>query len=108
MLYYEIVRLDDQNSVDADLFDTVRKMVRRGWLKKAMDFLSQWDYGNENLAAAHALGEIRDTITDPLERSDRILRQDGDYALCESSCPSGLYNAFYLVCGVSAPILASI
>lgn len=107
MLYYEIVRLDDQNSVNADLFDTVRKMVQRGWLKKAMDFLSQWDYGDENLAAAHALGEIRDTITDPLAlRFDSNLRQEGNYALCESHCSSG-YNAYYLVCGVSSATLDS-
>lgn len=108
MLYYEIVRLDTNEPGDREDFETVRKMVRRGWTRKAIEFLSNWDYGGENLDSARALGEMRDTILDNRSSYDRIVATDGDYALCESHCPTGLYEAYYLVHGVSALALASL
>ena len=108
MLYYEIVRLDTNEPGNREDFETVRKMVRRGWTHKAIEFLSDWDYGGENLDRARALGEIRDTILDNRSTNDRIVVTDGDYALCESHCPSGLYEAYYLVRGISALALASL
>ena len=108
MLYYEIVRLDTNEPGNHEDFETVRKMVRRGWTRKAIEFLSNWDYGGENLDRARALGEMRDTILDNQSTNDRIVATDGDYALCESHCPSDLYEAYYLVRGISALALASL
>lgn len=108
MLYYEIVRLDTNEPGNREDFEAVRKMVHRGWTRKAIEYLSSWDYGEETLDRARALGEMRDSVLDNRSMNDRIVAEDGSYALCESHCPSGLYDAYYLVHGVSALALASL
>ncbi len=105
MLYYEIVRVDTNQPEDSETFQTVDKLVRRGWTRKAVDTLAEYDYGDENLSAARALHALRDTPTD--EQSDTVIREEDGYTLCASHCPSGLYDAYYLVRGVSALALAS-
>lgn len=99
MKYYEIVRLANQWP-DMGEYEEVKKLLNRGWNRKALDYLSNWDYGEENIGTAIALGEMRDTILDPLSRGDRIVYEKDGYHVCESHCPSGLYDAIYLVRGV--------
>ena len=108
MLYYEIVRIDTNHPEDKETFEQIDKMVRRGWTKKAMEYLAEWDYGEDNLDAARANKEIRKSVLDDRSHGDRIIRADGSYALCCARCPSGLYDAYYLVCGISALAMASL
>ncbi len=108
MLYYEIVRLDNKEPGSREDFHTVQKLVRRRWTYKAIEYLSKWDHGRKSFDKARALGKIRDTIRDYRSTNDRILTTDGCYTLCESHCPTGLYEAYYLVCGVSALELVSL
>ena len=106
MLFYEIIRIDNQPAYEE--FETIKKMVRRGWTRKAIDFLSDWDYGNENIDTAMALGTMRDTILDNKSTCDHIIATKGNYTLCASQCPSGLYEAYYLVSSISEEKLAKL
>lgn len=100
MLYYEIIRFTD-SWPEMEEYETVDKLVKRNWKKKAVDHMSQWDYGGENIDSARSIGSLRQSITDPQSPSDKILyEKDGRY-LCCSHCPSGLYDAYYLVGEVS-------
>lgn len=101
MLYYEIIRLDTNQPSDRETFEQVKKWVKRGWTKKALDYLTEWDYGAENINAARANSNLRDTILDDREHGDRIIKEQDGYFLCEASCPSGLYEAYYLVKEIS-------
>ena len=105
MLYYEIVRIDTNHSEDAETFALLDKLVRRGWTRKALETLTDWDYGGENIDTAMALHALRDTPTE--ESRDSVIREEDGYMLCASHCPSGLYDAYYLVRGISALALAS-
>lgn len=107
MLYYEIVRLDTNQPSNRELFDRVDKMVKRGWTGKALEFLAEWDYGGENIDAARANRAFREDILDSPGQGDSILKKDGPYTLCKAHCPSGLYDAYYLVRQISALALAS-
>ncbi len=102
MLYYEIIRLDTNQPSDRETFEQVKKWVKRGWTKKALEHLAEWDYGHENIDTARANGTIRNTILDDREHGDRIIKEQDGYFLCEASCPSGLYEAYYLVRGILA------
>ena len=100
MRFYEVVRIANAWP-ETQNFDSLKKLIDRGWFRKAVAFLSDWDYGGENIDAARANGTVRDIITDPAEPSDKVIFQDDHYWLCQSYCPSGLYEAFYLVAAVS-------
>ena len=95
--FYEIVRLDNQGSDQTD-FEEVKRLVRRGWLHKAVKYLEDWDYGGENIDTAEYLGRIWDTPSDPQESSDSVLLSKNGLHLCMSD-PSrnGGYEAYYLV-----------
>ena len=108
MLYYEIVRLDNNEPGSREDFKTVQKLVRRRWTYKAIEFLSKWDHGRKSFDRARALGKLRDTILDYRSTNDRIVATDGCYTLCESHCPNGHCEAYYLVYGVSALALVSL
>ena len=95
--YYDIVRLENQGP-DQEDFETVKRMVDRGWVNKVRDFLAQWDYGDENLATETSYGRVRDTVTE--EKSDTVIRtfpfRDGSaYHLCRAK--DLVYEAYYLV-----------
>lgn len=109
MKFYEIVRLESSGP-DTDDFTAVKNLVKRGWLRKALEYLSGWDYGSENIAAAVALGEMRDTVTDPMgaHNSESVLYEQNGRYLCQSACPSGLYDAYYLVGGISEQALSEL
>lgn len=94
MKYYEIARFSDQWP-EMEEYNEVNKMVSRGWVRKAIDYMSNWDYGSENIATAISLGTLRENVLDT--QDDTILKQMNGYYLCKSECPSGLYNAIYLV-----------
>lgn len=91
--YYEIVRFSSQDS-EQEGFDTVRDLVEHGQYRNAIDFMSLWDYGGENLDAARCFGKLWPTPKDPVEQSDRELLSEGDYHLCIAD--SHAYKAFYL------------
>lgn len=97
MKYYEIVRLTSDGPDHTD-FETVKKLIDRGWNRKAVDFLSNWDYGDENIDAARCLGTVRSTPTDEREQTDVEVATYGTYHLCMCN-PSrnGGYEAVYLV-----------
>ena len=95
--YYNVVRLENQGPDQVD-FEIVKKMVNRGWVNKAREFLAQWDYGDENIATETAYGRIRDTVTE--EKGDTVVRtfsfSDGSAChLCHAE--DCVYEAFYLV-----------
>ena len=96
MRYFEIVRLENQG-FDQEDFQTVKKLVDRGWVNKAHEFLQQWNYGGENIAAAMANGTVRDTVLD--EDADTVVKSfpfsDGTYYLCKAK--DRVYEAYYLV-----------
>ena len=94
--YYEIVRLAN-TWLEIEEFDKVKEMVARKCYQKAIRFMSEWDYGAENINAARVNEGLRDTILDPVSNCDSILCTKGGYSLCHSACKSGLYEAFYLV-----------
>lgn len=98
--YYEIVRIEESGPDGAD-YGILKRLVSRGWLRKAVAFLAQWDYGTDNIGTAEHLGRVWGTPTDPLEPTDRVLRTEGEYHLCETD-PSrnGGYAAFYLTAPV--------
>lgn len=105
MKYYEIVRIADCWP-EMDEYEKVHKLITRGWLRKALLYLCEWDYGGENLDAARVHGALRDSPLDPGSIKDKVLYRKDDYLLCEANCPSGLYQAYYLVKGVDEKELA--
>lgn len=104
IMFYEIVRHDNQG-VDQECFREVKRLVGRGWFRKAIEYLLQWDNGSENFATAKYWNRVWDTPTDSLERSDREIytSSDGFYHLCMAD-PSinGGYEAYYLSTAVPA------
>lgn len=99
MKYYEIVRFANQWP-DMGEYEDVDKMIRRGWFRKAISYMAEWDFGGENIDTAVSQGTLRDTVLDLQSRGDRVVYEMNGYALCESHCPSGLYDAYYLVASV--------
>ena len=103
MRYYEIIRFSNQDT-DKEAFEHVRNLVRRGWTRKAMSFLQEYDYGEENMDVARVYGNIWDSPTDPGEKRDTVIRQETVHCcsgsatqyLVESSSSQGLYLAYYL------------
>lgn len=107
MKYYEIIRLSNQ---DADeCFEEIKKLVNRGWTKKAMEYLQQWDYGEENIGPARVYDKVWDTPTDARSPHDRVLREmtfhhlwgDQTQYLCVSRSWDGLYEAYYLTASIT-------
>ena len=96
MKYYEIVRLAN-TWPDMGEYEDVDKMVSRGWLRKAMRYMSEWDFGEETLSEAISHKRLRDTPEDKASINDKVIYQKDGYFLCESHCKSGLYDAYYLV-----------
>lgn len=103
MRYYEIIRVSNQD-FERSAFETVKRFVRRGWIRKAMEYLQEWDYGGENLDTARCYGRIWDAPTDPDAPRDTVIRTetarccsgDATQYLVESSSGDGLYLAYYL------------
>lgn len=97
MRYYQIVRLANE-SPDQEEFNRVHKLVRRGWLRKAVEYLQQWNYGGENIGTALCMGDVYNTPTDDRERTDRVIYRDRDGScLCYCNpCRNGGYEAYYL------------
>lgn len=93
--WYEIVRFDNQG-YDTDEFEKISAWHRRGWNRKILRHLTDWDYGPENYGTAKTYGNIWDTPTDPKEK-DSLLAAEKDYALCHAESAGGVYEAFYLV-----------
>ena len=103
--YYEIVRFANQWP-EMEEYETIEKLIRRGWYRKAIEYMSQWDYGDENISAAIARGETRDSVLD--ETKDSVLYERDGYSICSAHCPSGLYDAYYLVAAIPEEILETI
>lgn len=96
MKYYEIVRLDNQG-FDQECFEHVKKLVRRGWKRKAVEYLKQWDYGGENIGPAQYNDRVWDTPSDNRERTDKVIYQIDGYYLCAANPNvNGGYEAYYL------------
>lgn len=96
MRYYEIIRLDNQG-FDQECFDTVKKMVDRGWNRKAVGYLQQWDYDGENVASAEYAGRIWDKPSDTAEKTDKVVYEMDGYFLCAAQPHlNGGYEAYYL------------
>lgn len=95
-MFYEIVRIENSGP-DRETFETVMKLVRRGWFRKALQYLSNWDYGEENYRTARYLGHVWNTPTDSAEGTDKVLYEHDGYNICYSD-PSinGGYEALYL------------
>jgi len=93
--WYEIVRIDNQGG-DTEDFEKLSTWHRRGWNRKILRHLTDWDYGPENYGAAKTYGNIWDTPTDPRE-NDRVLAAEKKYVLCHANSGQGVYEAFYLV-----------
>lgn len=93
--WYQIVRIDNQGG-DSEQFEKVSAWHRRGWNRKILRHLTDWDYGPETYGAAKTYGNIWDTPTDPKE-NDSLLAAEKDYALCHAESAGGVYEAFYLV-----------
>ena len=98
MKYYEIVRIANEGP-DQEIFQDIHKQARRGWYRKIIDYLSSWDYGNENLAVAISLDGLRDKVLD--FHRDSVLYEKGDYTLCKANDITGIYDAYYLVKAVN-------
>ena len=105
MKYYEIVRLAN-TWPDMGEYEDVMKLLKRGWYRKALDYLIEWDFGEETLGRAIAFNEVRDSVLDEAKNDNVTYERDG-YYICESHCPSGLYDAVYLVKDVTEKELAS-
>lgn len=95
-LYYEVVRLSDQDA-DQESFIAVKTLVDRdGDYEEAVRYLSDWDYGHENADVALCDEEgLRASVTDPKSRSEKILDRRDGYCLCHSK--TDFYEAYYLV-----------
>jgi hypothetical protein len=98
MKYYEIVRIANEGP-DQETFQDIHKQARRGWYRKVVEYLSNWDYGDENLTAAISLNELRDNVLD--SPGDNVLYEKGDYTLCKANDITGIYEAYYLVKAVN-------
>ena len=98
MKYYEIVRIANEGP-DQETFQDIHKQARRGWYRKVVEYLSNWDYGDENLSAAISLNELRDNVLD--STGDSVLYEKGDYTLCKANDITGIYEAYYLVKAVN-------
>lgn len=108
-MYYEIIRLSDQDT-DPESFEAADRLADRGHFRKALKYLSQWDYGGENIDTARTYKTFRCSILDPISPSDTILHKDRNkdnpVTLCESH--SMLYNAYYTVGQVPAELVAEL
>lgn len=93
--WYEIVRIENQGG-DTEEFEKLSAWHRRGWNRKILRHLTDWDYGPENYGAAKTYGNVWDTPTDPKEK-DSLLTAEKDYALSHAESAGGIYEAFYLV-----------
>jgi len=95
-LYYTVVRLENQG-IDQEDYKAVKALIDRdGNYEQAIHYMSNWDYGGENLDVAECAYEgFRATPTDPRERGDKKLHEADGYILCRSE--SSVYDAFYLV-----------
>lgn len=95
-LYYTVVRLENQG-IDQEDYEAVKALIDRdGNYEQAIHYMSNWDYGGENLDVAECAYEgFRATPTDPRERGDKKLHEADGYILCRSE--SSVYDAFYLV-----------
>ena len=108
MRYYEIIRVSNQD-IDKSTFENVSRLIRRGWIRKAMKCLQEYDYGGENLDVARCYGRIWESPTDPETPHDTILRTetvsgchcDSTQFLIKSSSSDGLYLAYYLTATLS-------
>lgn len=94
--YYIIVRIDN-NGFNQEDFLLLKKWYNRGWYRKMLQYLQNWDYGEENIGTAMYNDDIWDTPCDPQAPSDKIIYQNlcGDQFLCHSE--DLVYEAFYLV-----------
>ena len=102
-MYYEIIRLDNQQA-DQETFREVKRLVKRGRLHKAINYLAQWDYGPENIGPARYLERIWETPTDGREKTDQEIKvtRDGRYHLCMADpTRNGGYEAYYLTSPLS-------
>lgn len=108
-MYYEIIRLSDQDP-DTECFEAADRLADRGHFRKALKYLSEWDYGGENIDTARVYKTFRCSILDPMSPSDTILHEDRNedhpVTLCESH--SMLYNAYYTVGRVPADLVAEL
>ncbi len=108
-MYYEIIRLSDQDT-DLECFEAAYRLADRGHFRKALKYLSQWDYGGENIDTARVYKKFRCSILDPMSPSDTILHEDRNedhpVTLCESH--SMLYSAYYTVGKVPAELIAEL
>lgn len=95
-LYYEVVRLSDQDT-DRESFTAVKTLIDRdGDYQEAVRYLSDWDFGAENLGAATVDDEgLRACVTDPRSNMDKVIDRRDGYYLCH--CATGYYEAYYLV-----------
>lgn len=95
-LYYEVIRLSDQDA-DQESFIAVKTLVDRdGNYEEAVRYLSNWDYGHENADTALCDEEgLRASVTDPKSRCEKILDRRDGYCLCHSK--TDFYEAYYLV-----------
>ena len=91
--YYEIVRFSTQDT-EKEEYETVRKWVDHGMYLNSIDYMSQWDYGGENIDTARCFGKIWPTPQDPREHSDKVLIEEGNYHLCLADSTN--YKAIYL------------
>ena len=100
--WYEVVRIANDGN-DHEEFDKISKWNSRGWNKKILRHLTQWDNGAENYGTAKHFDKVWDTPTDPRE-NDRVLTAEKNYVLCHAYSGFGIYEAFYLVCECNHPI----
>lgn len=95
-LYYEVVRVSNQD-IDQEAYEAMKTIVDRdGNYEEAVRYLSNLDYGAENLSVALSDNEgMRATATDPKSLADKVIDTRDSYFLCRSK--GTLYDAFYLV-----------
>lgn len=91
--YYEVVRFDNQGN-DSEEFEKVKKWYERGWKKKIIAYMSEWDYGGETIDAARYNENIYLTPTDYREKDTLVQTNRNGYNLCHAE--SGIYEAFYI------------
>ena len=94
--YYEIVRFTD-TWPDQENYYEIEKLVRRGWFRKALEYINDWNLREDSISAARMAGRIWETPTDPGSPTDSIIYQSGDLTLCHRSDKIGLYQSYYLV-----------
>lgn len=94
--YIEIARFSN-NWPDMGEYEDIDRMVGRGQLRKAVRYMTEWDFGVESVDAARSRGTVRDTPLDKASINDKVLYTQDKYTLCAAHCKSGLYDAYYLV-----------